>query len=225
MDSNEHSESQTPTSTPETDRQHPPYRSPLIVRGLVFAFLILLVVGIYSGRLFKPAEQAHSFKSEMQPLGLAYHEFHQKRERSPSSLEDLQDFIDNPPPPPKAEGIVPPDSVVVVTIPESLKKMIEAGKVIVIWNAVLTDSGQENDKYLLAYTADIADNGGFALTAAGRVLELTAEEFKAYPLVPTVTDAVKPDDVEAPEKDSGESTDKEPSSEPAPQESTSSDKG
>ncbi|QGQ23034.1 hypothetical protein F1728_10290 [Gimesia benthica] len=108
MDSNEHIESQTPTSTPETDRQHPPYRSPLIVRGLVFAFLILLVVGIYSGRLFKPAEQAHSFKSEMQPLGLAYHEFHQKRERSPSSLEDLQDFIDNPPPPPKAEGIVPP---------------------------------------------------------------------------------------------------------------------
>ncbi|QDU48550.1 hypothetical protein [Gimesia panareensis] len=197
MDSNDHTESQIPPSTPETDRQYPPYRSPLIVRGLVFAFLIVVVVSIYSGNIFKPAPEAHSFKGEMQQLGLAYHEFHRKQERSPASLEDLQDFIANPPPPPKAEGIVPPDPVTVVTLPDSLEKMIEEDTLVVIWNAVLTDSGQENDKYLLAYTKDITKNGGFALTAAGRVLELTPDEFKAYPLVPVVVDEVEPVETDA----------------------------
>ncbi len=66
---------------------------------------------------------------------------------------------------------------------------------VVIWKAVLTDSGQENDKYLLAYTSDVATNGGFALTAAGRALELSADAFKQYPLV--TTEAETTDQTEA----------------------------
>ena len=49
----------------------------------------------------------------------------------------------------------------------------------------LTNSGQENDKYLLAYVKDSATNGGFALTAAGRALELTADVYKSYLLATT----------------------------------------
>lgn len=200
MDSNEHTESQTPASTPETDMQHPPYRSPLIVRGLVFVFLLVVVVGIYSNKFFQPAPPAHSFKDELQKLGLSYHEFHRQKGSSPASLEKLQEFVKNPPPPPKAEGIVPPDSVTVVPVPASLAKMIEDGAVVVIWGAQLTDSGQENDKFLLAYTKDIAENGGFVLTAAGRVLELTPAEFEPWPLIPAETD--EPGESVAPEADS-----------------------
>lgn len=213
MDSHEHTESETPASTPETDLQHPPYRSPLIVRGLVFAFLIVVVVSIYNGHLFKPAAPAHTFKDDLQKLGLSYHEYHRARGSSPASLELLQEFNENPPPPPKSDGIVPPDPVTVVALPSSVVKLIEEGGIVVIWGAQLTDSGQENDKFLLAYTKDIADNGGFALTAAGRVLELTPDEFKAYPLIPSESDEPgEPAESEtASEKaKSGEQTDKQP---------------
>jgi hypothetical protein len=71
---------------------------------------------------------------------------------------------------------------------------------VVIWGAQLTDSGQENDKFLLAYTKDIAENGGFVLTAAGRVLELTPAEFEPWPLIPAETD--EPGESVAPEADS-----------------------
>lgn len=196
MDSNDQTEPEAPQAEPETDFKYPPYRSPLIVRGLIFLFFVLLVIAIYSGRLFEPVAPAHSFKSDLQKLGLAYHEFHRQRERSPSSLEDLQDFIANPPPPPKTDSIVPPDPVVELDFPDDLQKMIQEGALVVVWNAALTNSGQENDKYLLAYSKDIAEKGGFALTAAGRPRELTADEFKAYPLVTALADEAKQTEAE-----------------------------
>ena len=70
--------------------------------------------------------------------------------------------------------------------------MIREGRLVVVWQAVLTDSGQENDQYLLAYPADASKNGGLGLTAAGRAVELTAEEFKKFPRVKTE----QPDDKE-----------------------------
>ncbi|QDT40829.1 hypothetical protein Pan241w_08880 [Gimesia alba] len=160
-------------------------RTPFIVRGLVFVLLIVVLISVFSEKFFQPQPKGPTLKDDLQKLGLAYHEFHRVREQSPSSMDELKDFLDNPPPPPKATGIVAPDSVAVIVLPDSLIEMIREGRLVVIWQAALTDSGQENDQYLLAYPADAGENGGLGLTAAGRAVELTAEEFKKFPLVKT----------------------------------------
>ncbi|MFH1301968.1 MAG: hypothetical protein ABIK07_12985 [Planctomycetota bacterium] len=183
MDSTEHEERHE--VQPQADLQVKTGRTPLIVRGLVIVLLIVVLIGIYSEQMIQPTQTGHSFKDDLQKLGLAYHEFHRVQKHSPASMDELKEFLDNPPPPPKATGIVAPDSVSVVVLPASLEEMIRGGQVAVIWQAALTDSGQENDQYLLAYTADSAKNGGFVLTAAGRPLELSADAFKRYPLVAT----------------------------------------
>tara|TARA_R110002111_G_scaffold107056_2_gene165487 strand:+ start:70770 stop:71408 length:639 start_codon:yes stop_codon:yes gene_type:complete len=183
MDSTEHEERHE--VQPQADLQVKASRTPLIVRGLMVVLFIAVLIGIYTEQIVQPKQIEHLFKDDLQKLGLAYHEFHRVREHSPASMDELKEFIDNPPPPPKATGIVPPDPVSVVVVPASLEEMVRAGQMIVIWQAALTDSGLENDQYLLAYPVDAIKNGGFALTAAGRALELSADAFKRYPLVTT----------------------------------------
>lgn len=158
-------------------------RSPLLIRGLVFALLTVVLIGIFSEGLFKTQPDRPSNKTGLQKLGLAYHEFHRLKHHSPTSMDELKDFLENPPPPPKAEGIVGPEPVAPIILPPLIINQIYEGALVVRWSAVLTDSGQQNDKYLLAYPSDIEEVGGSALTAAGRVVELTTEEFKDYPLV------------------------------------------
>ncbi|QDV48948.1 hypothetical protein [Gimesia fumaroli] len=183
MDSTERNETSQVTS--EAGSSEELTRTPMIVRGLVFALLVIVLISVFSEQITQPQSKEPSFKEDLQKLGLAYHEFHRVREQSPASMDELKDFLDNPPPPPKAQGIVPPDPVAVILLPDSLIQQIREGSLVVIWSATLTDSGQENDQYLLAYKADIGENGGLALTAAGRAVELTAEEFKKFPLVQT----------------------------------------
>lgn len=183
MNSKEHEEiEETP---PQSDPATNSSRTPLMVRTLVIVLLIVVCIGVYLEQTRQPDQNESSLKGELQKLGLAYHEFHRVREQSPPNLDALIDFMNNPPPPPKQTSIVPPDSVSIVEIPPSIQEMVRKGQLVVIWDAYLTNSGQENDKYLLAYEKDSATNGGFVLTAAGRAFELTADAFKAYPLVTT----------------------------------------
>ena len=181
MNSTEHEEIQE--DQPQLDSTVKPGRSPLVVRSLVIVLFIVILIGIYSQRNLKQSPPENSFKNDLQKLGLAYHEFHRVRNHSPADMDELQDFLNNPPRAPKSNSIVPPDPVSVVMLPDSIVEMIGDGRIIVIWGATLTDSGLENDKALLAYRSDIATKGGFALTAAGRALELTTDAFKKYSLV------------------------------------------
>ncbi|WP_298868930.1 hypothetical protein [uncultured Gimesia sp.] len=185
MDSAEHEE--TKENQPQLESTAKSSSSPLLVRSLVMVFLIVLLIGIYFQRSPNPDSKENSFEDDLQKLALAYHEFHRIRKHSPADMEALQDFLNNPPPAPKSNSIVPPDPVSIVLVPDSIVEMIRDGRIKVIWGAVLTDSGLENDKSLLAYRSDIALNGGFALTAAGRALELTVDAFKKYPLVSVET--------------------------------------
>lgn len=207
MDSTESEE--IPERQSEADTAEKSNRTPLIVRGLLFVLLIVVLVSVYSEHFLQPQAKEASFKSDLQKLGLAYHEFHRVHEHSPASMEELKDFLDNPPPPPKAQGIVGPDPVTVINLPDSLIQQISEGKLVVIWSAALTDSGKENDQYLMAYTADSGETGGFALTAAGRALQLTADAFQEFPLVKT-----EQPDSEEPETKQAES---EPSEEKQPE--------
>ncbi|WP_339734061.1 hypothetical protein [uncultured Gimesia sp.] len=207
MDSTEREE--TPEVKSEADAKVKSSRTPLIVRGLVIASLIVVLIGVYSEQIFQSQQKGDSFKDDLQKLGLAYHEFHRVHAHSPTSMDDLKDFLDNPPPPPKPEGIVPPDPVTVIVVPDSLIKQIREGRLIVVWGAVLTDSGQENDQYLLAYHVDISKNGGYGLTAAGRALELTAEAFQKMPLVKTEQVDDKEPETKQSEPDMSEAQDKD----------------
>lgn len=170
---------------PEGDTGEKSLRTPLVVRSLMFVLLMVVLINVYSEMILQPQAKETSTRKDLQKLGLAYHEFHRVFEHSPTSMDELKDFLDNPPPPPKAQGIVGPDPVSVIVLPDSLIKQVREGRVVVIWSAALTDSGQENDQYLLAYTAEIDKNGGLGLTAAGRAIELTAEAFQKFPIVDT----------------------------------------
>lgn len=181
MDSTEREETEEVKS--ESGNSENGIRTPLLVRGLVIVLLIVVLFSIYSEQFLQPRRKGTSLKDDLQKLGLAYHEFHRVHEHSPASIDQLKDFLDNPPPPPKTEGIVGPDPVSVIVLPDSLIEMIRDGRVVVIWRAALTDSGLENDQYLLAYTADVGKDGGVGLTAAGRAMELTAKAFQEFPLV------------------------------------------
>lgn len=186
MDSAEQEERKSAQETqPVLESQEQRKPTPWIVRALVIVLFAMVCLGIYNSQIWKSDSNENSFKNDLQKLGLSYHEFHRVNERSPSSIDELIDFMNHPPPPPKQTSIVVPDSISVVLIPTSIQDMIREGQLIVIWDAVLTNSGQENDKYLLAYVDDSASKGGFVLTAAGRALELTADTFKQYPLVLT----------------------------------------
>lgn len=198
MDSMEHEETQEIQS--QVDSPNKSNLTPLIVRVLVIVLLIVVCIGIYFEQSSQPNQKESSLKGDLQKLGLAYHEFHRVREHSPTSLDELVDFMNNPPPPPKQTSIVPPDSVSVVVIPPSIQDMIREGQLVVVWDAHLTNSGQENDKYLLAYVKDSATNGGFALTAAGRALELTADAYKSYLLA--TTEVKSEDQIETSDGDS-----------------------
>ncbi len=185
MDSTEHEETKENQPQPESTAKSS--SSPLLVRSLVIVFLMVVLIGIYFQRSSKPNPTENSFQDDLQKLALAYHEFHRFRNHSPADMDELQDFLNNPPAPPKQTSIVAPDPVSVVLVPDSIIKMVRDGRIKVIWGAILTDSGLENDKSLLAYQSDIAAKGGFALTGAGRALELTADAFKKYPLISVET--------------------------------------
>ncbi|MCA9016344.1 MAG: hypothetical protein KDA77_13510 [Planctomycetaceae bacterium] len=207
MDSTEHEE--TPETQSESGTDEKFNRTPLIVRGLVIVLLIVVLISVYSENFFQPQPKGPSFKDDLQKLGLAYHEFHRVRQHSPASMDELKDFLDNPPPPPKATGIVAPDPVSVIVLPDSLMEQIREGRLVVVWQAVLTDSGQENDQYLLAYSADASENGGYGLTAAGRALELTAEAFKKFPLAKSEQAAAETPETKQKESETSEAKDKE----------------
>lgn len=61
-----------------------------------------------------------------------------------------------------------------------LVELIKSGNVVVVWDAVLSNDGMENDKYLLAYPKNAATQGGpfWILRGGGLTDRMTAEEFK-----------------------------------------------
>lgn len=124
--------------------------------------LVVLLPGCGGGK--KQDKGADAPRLELMKFALAYHEFADQNRKGPARLDDLQ----------KKRSEFP-----------AAAKLIQDGGFVVIWNAVLFPNSDENDKHVLGYEKAVPDKGGLVLLGGGTIQQMTAEEFKKTPKLPT----------------------------------------
>jgi hypothetical protein len=127
----------------------------------VRSWFCLLLLGVVAGC---GGSGAKAPKLELQKFGIAYHEFAADKGRGPAKLDDLQA---------KQSGF------------PTVYKLIQDGEVVVVWNGKLFGDSDENDKHVLGYEKAVPEKGGVVLLGGGTVRDLSAEEFKKTPKLPT----------------------------------------
>ena len=155
-----------------------PARSSAVPKVLI-AFVVLAVLGIgVAGWISKYNANLNRklLIFEIRKFGLLYHEFYAAHGRAPNGLAELKSFT-----PPLNSGELHRG--------ERAFDAIRRGQIVIIWSAVFRDDGEENDKYLLGYESTAPEKGGITIRAGGSVREMTAEEFNAYPKIPTLADS------------------------------------
>jgi len=114
-------------------------------------------------------------------LDLAYHEFYSANQRGPKDVDELQGFKA-----PALSGLARNSNGEELN---SIFKKIENGEIVVVWNAILSDDGNENEKYVLAHEKSAPESGGLVVMGSGSVRRLSAEEFAKLELMPTAEEA------------------------------------
>jgi hypothetical protein len=96
-------------------------------------------------------------KKDVQSFGLAYVEFLGEKKASPKGIDDLA-----------------AKKSTFGKLPDQIKD----GTFVVVWNATLSQNGNENDKLVIGHEKNAADKGGLVLFGGGTVEQLTADAFK-----------------------------------------------
>ena len=144
--------------------------------GIAFGLPIL----VFTALVYVRAEQRNlERKRQIQQLGLMYHAFASERGKSPSSLDELQAY--------KPKGLLalsyPDDDNARIAI-----EIVKDGRLIIIWDAMFAEGGNESDLYVLGYEAHVPTDGGIVLLGGGVVAYQSATAFKAMPKIPTISD-------------------------------------
>jgi len=143
-----------------------------------FLFFALPTIGICLGVLVDRAgrqiqeravAEMHTLVA-MQHFGFFYHLYYEANRSAPSNVEALESFT--------TEGHI---SIYPSNDESEAYRMVRDGQLVVIWNAVIVDDGEENDRYVLAYERDVPENGRLVLTGGGAVRKVTADQLNALP--------------------------------------------
>ncbi len=122
--------------------------------------------------VYLPEQHRLITKHSLRELAFLYHNYHHVYRRSPSNLEDLLRYEEQ-------AGSMSGTSLATA--------MVREGRFILIWDAVLFPDGEENEKYVLGYEADVSQQGGLVMRG-GSVYSMSAEAFHRLPKIPTRSD-------------------------------------
>jgi hypothetical protein len=181
MMSTEHHNSELPLNS--SRRPCPSSRLSRILPFSIVGIAVGLPIVVFAALVYVRAEQRDlERKRQIQQLGLMYHAFASERGKSPTSLDELQDY--------KPKGLFAlsssDDRDAKIAI-----EMVKDGRFIVVWGAVFAKDGNKSDSYVLGYEAHVPTDGGIVLLGGGVVAHRSATAFKAMPKIPTISDPTK----------------------------------
>lgn len=136
-------------------------------RAVLLAFTALTLVALSGCESKKPDDMLR--KSVLSQLGMAYHGFNMAEGRPPAGIQDLADYL--------AERINNSNAAAVLIDP------LKRGRLVLIWNAVLTSDGEANGKFILGYEKNVSVTGGYIVTGGGFVQLITPEQFALLPKI------------------------------------------
>ena len=140
------------------------------ILSLVFFLSVSIFLGCGGGA--EAARRMQAFRM----LGLQHLEFCSANGSGPNDVDEFRVF--------KAPGM----SFVAMNSGEeqtAIFEEIEDGEIVMVWNAILSDDANKNDKYVLAYEKSVPESGGIVVMGGGSALRLSAEEFAKMELMPT----------------------------------------
>lgn len=115
-------------------------------------------------RRTRATHERMKFGCELLCVSLAYHRFAEDRRIPPCGFADIEA---------EKDGFL------------RVYEMIRSGKFVVRWNARLTADGTDYDQYVLGYESKVPLEGGWVLMGGGGRSQVSAEEFRALPFIPT----------------------------------------
>ena len=160
---------------PETTGR--PAVSRVIVGAVVLAAAVILVALVMPTRS-RPS-RAYLDRIErlnnIKEFGLMYHLYFEEHGYSPSGVSDLQNDTPSSP---------YTDADDFDRVPQVFEA-IERGEFIVVWDAAIAAQAENNSDCVLAYEASASESRGLVLHGDGVVMNMTAEDFNALPLIGT----------------------------------------
>ncbi len=106
-------------------------------------------------------------KACLAKIGLAYHGYYSANGQSPNGVEELATYIEQNA---KADDEVASESA----------NRLREGDIVMFWNVVLNDDGDENEKYVLGFEAAVPRAGGYLVTGGGSVQLVSPKSFGEY---------------------------------------------
>lgn len=136
-------------------------------RAFLLAFTAFTLVALTGCGSKKPDDVLR--KSVLSQLGMAYHGFNLAEGRPPAGIQDLADYL--------AERNKNSNAAAVLIDP------LKQGRLVLIWNAILTSDGEANGNFVLGYEKNASITGGYIVTGGGFVQLITPEQFASLPKI------------------------------------------